>query len=553
MHKVTYAFLSIVLTTAIIWYGCENLLPSEEKDTKPSKPSLVRPQQNATVAAGDVILEWNCQDEDGDMLIYSLYFGTDNPPPLLLTGLTTTSFTMTDLAEAQTYYWYIAVQDEDDYLVQGDLWTFETGGNHAPSTPHTPSPQDGAVDVQVEMAFSWECEDEDGDTLSYRIQVDAGDDGTFDFEVEPLSEPQYTPEQTLQYDTEYRWVVTAYDTLGGVNSAEWRFHTVGYQAGQMVSAVSNFAIFGDPNGNYPSGEWPAGSGSYYLWEGRTWIGAVFEHGIPHRADTTWVVDTLVSAADYGDYEFQPTPPSAGDPRPEQSWEILGDGVWQMNTVFDDTTIIRGHVPMGLKVEETVTAFPADGALGSIFLVEQTITKLPFVYPNVRTGLHDFYATYVFDCDVAAGPNGADHANGGSRDDLVGYDPDFQIGYMYDGDDPDTPEDDTGEGGTATGYFGIALVDAPQPVMASQWWNWEEDPGSDPEEYLFMSGTHPAADGPFRSPPDVPFDYRVTISSGPYQLNEGETLRIVFAFGVGEGLDGLRASVGAMREWYAQNH
>ncbi|MEJ2754011.1 MAG: hypothetical protein P8169_15255, partial [Chloroflexota bacterium] len=73
-------------------------------------------------------------------------------------------------------------------------------------------------------------------------------------------------------------------------STEYRVHDVG----NFWTAISNFGNYGEPNELLPSGEWPAGSGVYYIWEGRFWIGALVGG------------EALVSHAEYGNYELDPT-------------------------------------------------------------------------------------------------------------------------------------------------------------------------------------------------------------------------------------------------------
>lgn len=131
-----------------------------------------------------------------------------------------------------------------------------------------------------------------------------------------------------------------------------------------------------------------------------------------------------------------------------------------------------------------------------------------------------------------------------------------ISYIYDGDNPTDPGDDTGEGGTCAGYIGGMWMYAPsspndsvgaagfriiQP-NAHQWWNWESDPPSDPDRYAYMIGKHPATKfhkyGPH--PYDLgasEFDYRFLLSAGPFTLAAGETLKLVFVGAVGQGLSG----------------
>ncbi len=129
-------------------------------------------------------------------------------------------------------------------------------------------------------------------------------------------------------------------------------------------------------------------------------------------------------------------------------------------------------------------------------------------------------------------------------------------YMYDGDNPSTPGDDTGEGGKSAGYIGLRLIYAPPTpfdsvwvdphgdtariprVSAHQWWDWRHDPADDNDFYLYMRGHNSMTNGYYFAPlPAEVFDYRFLQSSGPHRLHHGDTLWFVFAGGLGQGLNG----------------
>jgi len=135
-----------------------------------------------------------------------------------------------------------------------------------------------------------------------------------------------------------------------------------------------------------------------------------------------------------------------------------------------------------------------------------------------------------------------------------------MSYIYDDDNPTTPEDDTGEDGGCPGYIFGRLIYAPPAkydlygvdkngdstriplVYTHSWWNWNNDPGTDENKYDYMAGTHSMNFG-YRFMPipyDVgaaTFDYRFLQTYGPFHITSGETLKIVFAGGVGYGLNG----------------
>lgn len=154
------------------------------------------------------------------------------------------------------------------------------------------------------------------------------------------------------------------------------------------------------------------------------------------------------------------------------------------------------------------------------------------------------------------------------DTLKGYLFPRNMAYMYDGDDPATSNDDTGERGDptinggegVTGFIGGAIIytdsepfyEAPEDtlrrVFSHQWWNWESDPGTDKEKYEYMTGTHLASAGrkfmphPFVDGAPV-FDYRWMTTTGPFNnYGDGDVIKAVYAAGVGYGLRGIRQNI-----------
>ena len=178
-----------------------------------------------------------------------------------------------------------------------------------------------------------------------------------------------------------------------------------------------------------------------------------------------------------------------------------------------------------------------------------------------------------------------------------------ISYMWDGDDPSSYSDDSGEplvSPLCNGFIGWRLLDfwvvkadksIERPIdvygypipISHCWWNWESDPDTDQEKYDFMWGLNPDASGQYSGPaymsdwsgnpnapeviiPDNPgpfpfvydnpislgypvFDYRFLMSLGPLSLADGDSLHIVGGWVVGLGLDGLRMNADLLLDAY----
>jgi len=158
-------------------------------------------------------------------------------------------------------------------------------------------------------------------------------------------------------------------------------------------------------------------------------------------------------------------------------------------------------------------------------------------------------SWNFDCDVGTGVDpSAPHI-----DDLVGWDETDQFSYMWDGDDSDTPEDDTGEFDEAThqykvpGYIGQKLLYSPSGSVSSHYYNGiGHDPGTDSLKYIYMSS------GDFLPDPEDEFDWRWLQSTGPFTLSVGDTLHIVTGIALGMGLEGLRENIERMVAVYENN-
>jgi len=167
-----------------------------------------------------------------------------------------------------------------------------------------------------------------------------------------------------------------------------------------------------------------------------------------------------------------------------------------------------------------------------------------------TAVDSIYMAIHADCDIS-GSGGGDGTQGFWRDDKPGYYRDDAtneyISYMFDDDNPTIAGDDTGGKflpKESTGFIGSRLIYCP-PIMGSTeatvqsghgWWDWNSDPGNDADWMLLMS------DGQWLDPPPSPHDFRFLQKLGPFEIDGGDSVRVVIAFGLGEGLGGLRANL-----------
>ncbi|MHB2154055.1 LamG-like jellyroll fold domain-containing protein [Calditrichota bacterium GD2] len=118
----------------------------------PSKPQLLAPENNSEYQSIDLQLQWKeAADPDGDAVVYDLYFGKENPPPLDMENLDSTHISKSNLDTATVYYWQVVAKDSKGAESASDLWQFKT-------TPN-PIPTDGLI---AYWPFNGNANDESG-------------------------------------------------------------------------------------------------------------------------------------------------------------------------------------------------------------------------------------------------------------------------------------------------------------------------------------------------------------------------------------------------------
>ncbi len=175
-------------------------------------------------------------------------------------------------------------------------------------------------------------------------------------------------------------------------------------------------------------------------------------------------------------------------------------------------------------------------------------------------LSDVYAGFHQDCDIS-GAAGGSGSRGYFRDDLVSY---FlgidnqgnseSISYMWDADNPYIDGDDTGGSYTpkeSLGFIGSRILESPRSTNGTlrnqqsghQWWDWNSEPNNDSEWFDLLSMEQ------FKDIPGSPHDYRYFQTLGPWDMQDGDTVHLAFAYGIGNGLDTLRQNLQAAYDLY----
>jgi len=176
------------------------------------------------VSIDSLILQWSCQDPDGDSLIYDLYLGTEPDPPYrarIESDSGSASYSASDLEPEATYFWRVVAYDTHNASSVGPIWSFST--TRLPAVPFNPSPKDGATEVDLKPVLKWESFDLDGDALTYDVYFGTTDNPPLG--AEDLSTNTYIPGD-LASNTVYYWKVVVKDGKGGiVEGPLWSFTT----------------------------------------------------------------------------------------------------------------------------------------------------------------------------------------------------------------------------------------------------------------------------------------------------------------------------------------
>jgi len=412
----------------------------------------------------------------------------------------------------------------------------------------------------------------------------------------------------------YGYMVTA--LFNGVDSAPTNIIRVQVpdvdSTSVLWTAVSNFGDIGDPNS--PAGlssmEWPGGSGIHYLWEGRFWVGAIVDgekrvshadygnyewkpsilEGQTYRPPESYSLlglGTLEHTTEYDDLDESPHDTGPLNLKVHQHSKL-----WPCNSLdslLTNTMLIEQDVVnIGNDVlNDVLVSWIFDCDVGSGYDVtspniddlvdyegwdgSDTDTDEEDIVENIDwngNGILDGYDEngIPYGWEYVGSPEKRNPNYDLSKIAPDGFPDEFQVvitdsdtlvvsrmmSYMYDGDDPATAEDDTGEDGNVRGFIGLRLLYSPASgVYSHQWWNWEDDPISDPDKYDFMAGTHPACNGfrrlphPFEVGAPV-FDYRFVLTTGPFSnFQPNDTLHFQAGVVLGKGIEGLRRNSDAL--------
>lgn len=102
-------------------------IKGESTNQPPSLPANPQPSNGASNLSTITTIGWTCTDPENDPLTYDVYFGTANPPAVMVTGQAGTTYDPGILLYNTTYYWKIVAHDDHGNATIGDIWNFTTG------------------------------------------------------------------------------------------------------------------------------------------------------------------------------------------------------------------------------------------------------------------------------------------------------------------------------------------------------------------------------------------------------------------------------------------
>jgi hypothetical protein len=203
-----------------LWHGDVNswtnvgpAKPNGSGPASPSVPTLILPANGTTSVSRSASLSWLAST---DATAYDVALGVGNPPSVVSSGQSATSYQPGVLSPNTTYFWQIVAKGAGG-TTPGPIWSFTTVA--PPSAPSQPAPADLARNTPRDTTITWA-------TAAGATQYDVafGTSNPPAIVASAITGTTYQP-ATLKLSTTYYWQVIATGAGGTTAGPIWSFTT----------------------------------------------------------------------------------------------------------------------------------------------------------------------------------------------------------------------------------------------------------------------------------------------------------------------------------------
>jgi chemotaxis receptor (MCP) glutamine deamidase CheD len=180
----------------------------------PSKATEANPANGATGVSSTDDLSWTA---GARATSHDVYFGTTNPPPLVSSNQTATTYDTGTMDTDTVYYWRIDEKNAGG-TTTGYVWSFTTVET-LPSQASNPTPANGAINVGTTTDLSWIAGD---GAASHDVYFGTVSPGTFQSNQTGTT----FDTGTMANSTTYYWRVDEKNTVGTTTGEVWSFTTM---------------------------------------------------------------------------------------------------------------------------------------------------------------------------------------------------------------------------------------------------------------------------------------------------------------------------------------
>jgi len=126
MQRPGYYFpvFLVIIIFAVFVTGCTD--DDNPVDSGPPIPTSPSPAPDAVDTPIQTVLKWTYAGFDPATDYFNLYFGAENPPPLVDSNLTDTVYEIYQLLGETEYYWRVSAHPDGEDSVLSPVWKFTT-------------------------------------------------------------------------------------------------------------------------------------------------------------------------------------------------------------------------------------------------------------------------------------------------------------------------------------------------------------------------------------------------------------------------------------------